>query len=82
MKTIYIDTSFHCFTKNADGRTAIESDVFDKMSDREIECYIYKPLEDDKVFIQCFDSTRADAFHMQFIDDNEILNIITGGDNR
>lgn len=65
MKTIYIDTNYHCHTEYASGWTAIETDAFDAYSDKAIECYIYEPQEMGE-FIQCFDTKRADAYNRQY----------------
>lgn len=78
MKTIYIDELYHCHTINAEGRTPIETDIFDSMCDNEIECYLYKPLEDDRCFVQCFDSKSADSYRKQYQQDKELFKIISG----
>lgn len=43
MKTIYIDSDFMCHVENREGRTAIETDVFDNHSDEYIKGYRYVP---------------------------------------
>ena len=43
MRVVYIDSEFKVHTTNADGRTAIETDAFDSMNDRLIECHIFVP---------------------------------------
>ena len=79
MKTIYIDNEYICHADDAEGRTAIETDALDNVSDIALECYKFIPAHDDKVdFIQCFDSKTADRIQRQFALDSEILNIITG----
>ena len=79
MRIIYIDSNFICHAENAEGRTPIETNVFDNVSDIALECYKFIPAHDDKVdFIQCFDSKTADQIHRQFAIDSEIINIITG----
>lgn len=43
MRKLYIDSDFKLHTTNAEGRTSIETDAFDGMSDFIIECYIFIP---------------------------------------
>lgn len=38
---IYLDKEDHVYTSSADGRTAVETTVFDEMPARAIECYKY-----------------------------------------
>lgn len=38
---IYLDKEDHVYTSSADGRTAVETTVFDGMPVRAIECYKY-----------------------------------------
>lgn len=38
---IYLDKEGHVYTSSADGRTAVETTVFDGMPARAIECYKY-----------------------------------------
>ena len=38
---IYLDKEDHVYTSSADGRTAVETTVFDGMPARAIECYKY-----------------------------------------
>lgn len=79
MKIIYTDSDYICHAENAEGRTPIETDVFDNVSDVALECYKFIPTHDGKVdFIQCFDSKTADQIQRQFDIDSEIINIITG----
>ena len=43
MRVVYIDSEFKVHVTNADGRTAIETDAFDGMSDLIIEYHIFVP---------------------------------------
>ena len=43
MKTIYIDADFKCYLEDAEGRTAIETSVFDDIAPAVIEGYRYVP---------------------------------------
>lgn len=43
MTTIYIDSDFRCYTEPAEGRTAIETDVFDGKCKTYIEGYRFIP---------------------------------------
>ena len=75
MKIIYIDSDYICHAENAEGRTPIETDVFDNVSDVALECYKFIPAHDGKVdFIQCFDSKTADKIQRQFNVDSEVMN--------
>lgn len=77
MKTIYIDSNYICHAENAEGRTPIETDVFDNISDIALECYKFIPAHDGKVdIIQCFDSKTEDKIQRQFNADNDVMNNI------
>lgn len=43
MRTLYVDYDFKVYTTNAEGRMAIETDVFDGISDYVVECYRFVP---------------------------------------
>ncbi|MDO4566398.1 MAG: hypothetical protein Q4B42_03610 [Oscillospiraceae bacterium] len=43
MKTVYIDNDFKCYTENAEGRTAIETDFFDGKCKAYIEGHRFIP---------------------------------------
>ena len=43
MKTIYIDSDYMCHLENADGRTEVQTDVFDSVVDEAIPYYRYIP---------------------------------------
>ena len=43
MKTIYLDSSFMCYTEPAEGRQAVETDAFDGICAGALECYRYIP---------------------------------------
>lgn len=44
MKTLYVDSYFKVYTECADGRTVIETNVFDDMPKQVLECYIFVPV--------------------------------------
>lgn len=56
MRTIYIDSDYKCYTSNADGRRAIETDAFDGKCPEWIESYRLVPAgetwvrEDGRMF--------------------------------
>lgn len=56
MRTIYIDSDYKCYTSNADGRRAIETDAFDGKCPEWIESYRLVPMgetwvrEDGEIF--------------------------------
>lgn len=56
MRTIYIDSDYKCYTSNADGRRAIETDAFDGKCEEWIESYRLVPAgetwvrEDGRMF--------------------------------
>ena len=70
MKTIYIDSNFMCHLENAQGRTPIETDVFDGTVDGAIPYYRYIPQGEEwtdskgrvlhGLFIQATDSNAID----------------------
>lgn len=70
MKTIYIDNEYMCHLENEQGRTAVETDVFDGVTDAAIPYYRYIPEGreyTDKhgrtlygLFIQATDSAAID----------------------
>lgn len=79
MRTIYIDSNYICHAENAEGRTAVETDILDGISNFALPCFKFIPAHDDKVdFCQCINSEMADAIQAQFLADNELLNIIDG----
>lgn len=70
MKTIYLDSNFMCHLENAQGRTPIETDVFDSTVDAAIPYYRYIPQGEEwtdskgrvlhGLFIQATDSNAID----------------------
>lgn len=76
MKTIYIDSDYHCHLDYAEGRTAIQTDIFDSFSDHSIECYIYKPLEYG-AFVQCLNTEKVDAYNRQYTEDCDNMMSLT-----
>lgn len=70
MKTIYIDNQYMCHLENAEGRTEVQTDVFDGVVDGAIPYYRYIPQGEsytDKkgrvlhgLFIQAIDSEEID----------------------
>ena len=74
--TIYLDSDFMCHLENAQGRTPIETDVFDGTIDEAIPYYRYIPYgqwwQDPQkgiiisgTFIQAIDSTAIDRIVQQ-----------------
>ena len=43
MKTIYIDSEYMCHLEDGEGRTTVETDVFDGVADAAIPYYRYIP---------------------------------------
>lgn len=70
MKTIYIDSEYMCHLENGQGRTAVETDVFDGVVNEAVPYYRYIPegheWADKKgrvfhgLFIQATDSEAID----------------------
>lgn len=79
--TIYIDSEYRCHLENADGRTAIETDVFDEKCKGYIEGYKYIPISDDGGYIMtpAVPYNTIKVCQTQYKEDLEILNIITEG---
>lgn len=46
MKTIYIDSEFHCHLTNDGTMTVIETDYFDDKCDTFIEGYCFEPVDE------------------------------------
>lgn len=76
MKTIYIDSDYMCHLENADGRTSIETDVFDGVVDATIPYYRFIPQGEEwtdpkkgrvihGLFIQATDSAMIDRIAQQ-----------------
>lgn len=75
MKTIYLDSNFMCHLENAEGRTEIETDVFDGIVDAAIPYYRYIPQGEEwtdgkgrvfhGLFIQATDSNAIDRITQQ-----------------
>lgn len=75
MKTIYLDSDYMCHLENAQGRTEIETDVFDGIVDAAIPYYRYIPQGEEwmdskgrvfrGVFIQATDSNAIDRITQQ-----------------
>ena len=79
MRTIYLDENYICHVENAHGRTVVETDLLDFVTDAGLPCYKFIPAHDGKVdFIQCVNSEADSMVRRQQNDDNEIINIITG----
>lgn len=45
MRTIYIDSEFHCHLVNDGTMTAVETDYFDGKCDSFVEGYCFEPIE-------------------------------------
>lgn len=70
MRTIYIDTDYICHADNAEGRTAIETEILDNVCDNALPCYKFIPAHDEYVdFCQCVDSKTASAIQKQYDED-------------
>lgn len=61
MKTIYLDSDYMCYLKNADGRIEVQTDVFDETVDEAIPYYRYIP---DGVE---WTNNKGQVFHGPFI---------------
>ena len=73
MKTIYLDENYMCHLENAEGRTAVETDVFDGSVDGAIPYYRYIPQG------QTWTDTRGREYHGLFIQatDSDAIDRIT-----
>lgn len=75
MKTIYLDTDYMCHLENADGRTQVETDVFDGVVDAAIPYYRYIPQGEEwtnskgrvihGLFVQATNSSAIDRITQQ-----------------
>ena len=75
MRTIYLDADFMCHLEDAQGRQAVETDVFDGIADAAIPYYRFIPQGEeytDKkgrvfhgLFIQATDSNAIDRIMLQ-----------------
>lgn len=75
MKTIYLDSDYMCHLENAQGRTEVETDVFDGIVDEAIPYYRYIPQDEEwtdskgrvlhGLFIQATDSNAIDRITQQ-----------------
>ena len=75
MKTIFLDSNFMCHLENAEGRTEIQTDVFDGIFDAAIPYYRYIPQGEEwtdskgrvlhGLFIQATDSEAIDRITQQ-----------------
>lgn len=72
MKTIYLNSDFLCHTKNDGTMREIQTDVFDRLCDKAIECYRFIPAGQEW--------TRSDGqvFHGPFIQPHKPTEIIDG----
>lgn len=73
MKTIYIDSEYMCHLENADGRTEVQTDVFDGVVDTVIPYYRYIPQGEEYI------NSKGRAIHGLFIQatDSEAIDRIT-----
>lgn len=89
MKTIYLDSDYMCHLEDAQGRTPIETDVFDGTVDGAIPYYRYIPQGEEwtnpksgavlhGLFIQATDSNAIDRIIQQafFADMQNALSIL------
>lgn len=75
MKTIYLDNDYVCHLESAEGRTVVETNVFDGVVDAAIPYYRYIPKDtewtDSKgrvlhgLFVQATDSAAIDRITQQ-----------------
>lgn len=63
---IYIDDDYKCYTSSADGRTAIETDYFDRMCDAAIEGHRYIPA--GSTWTRADGETFTGEAYMLFVD--------------
>lgn len=61
MKTIYIDSNYMCYLKNADGRTEVQTDAFDGVVNGAIPYYRYIPDGAE------WTNNKGQVFHGPFI---------------
>lgn len=76
MKTIYLDSDFMCHLEDGEGRTAVETDVFDGIVDAAIPYYRYIPQGEEWA-----EPKTGRVFHGLFIqatDSNAIDRIVQG----
>lgn len=72
MKTVYLDEAFLCHAENAEGRRAVETEVFDETPESALPCFRFVPpgeSYEDSVcpdgWIQCLDSEKVRACYEQ-----------------
>lgn len=61
MKTIYINSDYMCYLKNADGRIEVQTDAFDEIVDGAIPYYRYIPDGAE------WTNNKGQVFHGPFI---------------
>lgn len=73
MKTIFIDLEYMCHLENADGRTEVQTDVFDGVVDGAIPYYRYVPQGEE------YTDNKGRVLHGLFIQatDSEAINRIS-----
>lgn len=73
MKTIYLDSNYMCHLENADGRTEVQTDVFDGVVDGAIPYYRYIPNGAE------WTNNKGQIFHGLFIQatDSKMIDRIT-----
>ena len=77
--TIYIDSEYHCYAEDAEGRTPVQHDFFDGKIPELIECYKYVPPHNGHdLFIQAWKSTELAEVKQQSAEMEEALKILLG----
>lgn len=68
MKTVYIDEAYLCHAENAEGRRAVETEVFDEIPESALPCFRFVPPGESYAgsvcpdgLIQCLDSGKVRA---------------------
>lgn len=92
MKTIYIGSDYMCHLESGDERTAVETDMFDRIVDRAIPYYRYIPQGEEYtnskgrmihgLFVQATNTEMIDRMTLQsFISDMQnALNVLEVGE--
>ena len=85
MKTIYIDSEYHCHLTNDGTMTPVETWIFDDKCDVYIEGYCLEPMGEDcyKVYpwkdFEALDAAQRDYERDQLADAEQALAIMWGG---
>lgn len=73
MRTIYIDSDYMCHLEDGEGRTAVQTDVFDGVVDEAVQYYRYIPEGKE------YTDKKGRVFHGLFIQavDSNAINRVT-----